>query len=98
MVTTTCISAIEKKGTEPMKNSDIYQGLRFRRPRPTVPRRLYPIGAALILFTLLWAFVPHGALYWLMLALLATLVWVASFGWRQALVVLVDVLHRLEQL
>ena len=75
-----------------------YRGLRFDRRPQTVPRRLIPIGAALAVFTLLWVSVPHDGLYWLLLTLVALLAWVGSYGWRQALTALHDLLHRLSNL
>jgi hypothetical protein len=74
-------------------NSD----LRFsRRPRP-LPHRAIAIGVGLGVFTLLWTLIPASTLYWLMLPLLAALVWAASYGWRQALAALITLLRQLEQ-
>ena len=81
-----------------MDRADVYEGLRFQRRRRAFPRRIIPVGLALALFALLWAFLPHNALFWTLLPLLAVLVWVASYGWRQALAALIDVLQRLERM
>ena len=76
---------------------EINPNLRFeRRPRP-LPHRAIAIGVGLVVFTLLWTLVPHSALYWLLLPLLAVLLWAASYGWRQALVALIALLRRLER-
>jgi hypothetical protein len=80
-----------------MNWTEVRSDLRFERRR-TVPQRLIAIGGILAIFTLLWVVVPHGVLYWLGLFLLALLAWVASYGWREWLVVMIDILHRLERL
>jgi hypothetical protein len=67
-----------------------------RRSRP-LPYRVIAIGVGLGIFTLLWILIPPGILYWLLLPLLAVLVWAASYSWRQALTALIALLHRLEQ-
>ncbi len=81
-----------------MNQSNEYQGLRFTRPRQLTLSKRIVIGGGLLVFTVLWWLVPHDALYWLLLAMFGILLWVASFGWRQALAALHDLLHRLEQL
>jgi len=80
-----------------MTNTDHYQNLRFEDLRPSLTRRLIVIGTVLGGFSLLWFFVPHNTVFWLMLLSLAILGWVASFGWRQALGSLHDFIHHLEQ-
>lgn len=77
--------------------SAMYQGLRFERHIGRVPRRLAVVGIALVSFTLLWWVVPANTLYWLLLSLIGLLAWMASYGWRQALAVVRDLLDRLEQ-
>lgn len=80
-----------------MKWAERNLNLRFDpQPRP-LPYRLIAIGVGLGIFTLLWFFIPPTALYWLLLPLLAALVWVASYGWRQALAAFHGQLHRLGQ-
>ena len=74
-----------------------YGGLRFERRSWPIHPRLIPIGLTLAVFTLLWWLVPASAMYWLILLLLAALVWMASYGWRQALAAIHDQLHRLEK-
>jgi len=80
-----------------MDKTDLYRGLRFDRQLSTVPRRLIPVGIALVLFTLLWLVIPPVALFWLLLLGLVVLVWMASYGWRQAVAALIALLRRLEQ-
>jgi len=80
-----------------MNWTEIKPDLRFeRRPRP-LPYRAIAVGVSLGIFTLLWMLIPPNALYWLLLPLLAVLVWVASYGWRQSLAVLITLLHQLER-
>lgn len=78
--------------------AEAFSGLRFERRRPRLPRRPVAICGGLCLFTLLWIIVPTRALYWLLLPLLAALVWMASYGWRSALSTLLELLHRLERM
>lgn len=80
-----------------MTDTDFFQNLRFENQRPSPARRLIFIGSVLGGFTLLWLFVSHGTMFWVLLLSLAALGWVASFGWRQALVNLHDFIHHLEQ-
>ena len=72
--------------------------LRFERRPRAVPYRLIAVGVALAVFTLLWFFVDHGSLFWLLLFLVAVLSWVASYGWRQSLVTLIRLLRYLQAL
>ncbi len=72
--------------------------LRFDRNTRKIPGKLFVILGTLIVFTLMWAFVPHNALYWLMLVFLAVSVWMATYGWRQALHILSIRLERLVQI
>ena len=76
-------------------DQDVYRGLRFERRVSTVPGRLIALVLSLALFSVLWVLVPQSALYWLLLPLVAVLTWVASYGWRRALVALHDLLHRI---
>ncbi len=75
-----------------------FQDLRFGRPRkPNIPKPMV-IGAGLLLFTFLWWVIPPAAMYWLLLPVLGILGWVASFGWRAAIVALHNLLDQLERL
>ena len=83
-----------------------YAGLRFERrrsrlrlPHVRVPARLVAMVIGLVAFIVLWQLVPPNLLFWVLLPLVGTLLWVASYGWRQVLRViraLVDWLERLE--
>jgi hypothetical protein len=72
--------------------------MRFNRRAGAIPRRLIFVGLTLVGFTLLWINLPQTVTYWIVLPLLAALLWVASYGWRAALAVFVEFLHRLEEL
>lgn len=80
-----------------MKQTNDYRGLRFERPTHLTRNRLAAVVLVSGLFTVLWAVVPHSALYWLLLPTLAILAWMASYGWRQALAAIHQLLHRLEE-
>ena len=81
-----------------MHDPNTYHGLRFARSQGLAISKRWAIPASLLLFTLAWWLIPHVTLYWLLLAMFGILLWVASFGWRQALAALHDLLHRIEQL
>ena len=78
-----------------MYQDDPYRTLRFDRRSLAIPRRLVPVGVVLAGFTFLWLLIPGSALYWLLLPLVGLLAWVGSYGWRQALTALHDLLHHL---
>ena len=80
-----------------MNWTEIKPNLRFERRPHLLPYRVIATGAGIGLFTLLWVLIPPAALYWLVLPLLAVLVWMASYGWRQALAALIALLNKLEQ-
>ena len=77
--------------------TEIPPDLRFERQPHSLSRRAIAIGVVLSVFTLMWILIPPSALYWLLLPLLAVLVWAASYGWRQSLAALIALLQRLEQ-
>ena len=81
-----------------MDVEEIYRVIQFDRPRRTVPRRLIPIGIGLVIFTLLWVFVPPRALYWLLLPLVTVLLWMASYSWRRVLTAIHKLIHRVDQM
>ena len=80
------------------RNHTPFESLRFERPRRLNIPKWAVVGAGLLLFTLLWWLVPPTAMFWLLLPALGILGWVASFGWRAALVTLHGLLDRLERL
>ena len=84
-----------------MNRVDPFRDLRFAaRPRifGRIPRRIGTLGLALAAFSLLWVILPPSAFFWLMLPVVAVLVWAASYGWQQTLSVLIEALQHLEQM
>jgi len=81
-----------------MHSSQARTQFRFDRGRRPVPGRLIAVGVAVAVFSALWFLVPHDTLFWLLLPLLAVLMWAVTYGWRQAVAALHAQLHRLEQL
>jgi hypothetical protein len=79
-----------------MTTSNPFQNLRFARAS-RIPARPIFIAVSLLLFALLWWLVPPAVLFWLLLMLLAVVLWVASYGWRDANRALQALLRRLEQ-
>lgn len=84
-----------------MDGKEFYSNLRFHRPAPrfaisslTARRVIMVVGTA-FLFGLLWAVVPNAILFWLLVPMVAGLVWVSGYGWRQALAAVHEALHRL---
>ena len=80
-----------------MEENTVYRNLRFERRSWTIPRRSIPVILAVTLFILLRILIPVNALLWLLGFLVGILVWIATYGWRQALACLIGFLHRLEQ-
>jgi hypothetical protein len=76
---------------------DAYKRLSIAPKPVTAPRRRIVVGSAAIIFVVFWMVVPHDVLFWLLLALVTGLIWVASYGWRGALSVLHEVIHWLEE-
>ena len=74
-----------------MNHSDRFSNIRFNRPR--IPRKLIPVIIAAILFILIWRLINPSTVFWIGLIMTSILVWVASFGWRKALMVFTDFLH-----
>jgi len=79
-----------------MDNHNPFHHLRFERPM-RLPIKPLVIGGALAAFTTAWWLMPHEVLFWLLLPTFAAMLWVASFGWRDAIRALQALLHRLEQ-
>jgi hypothetical protein len=79
-------------------NQTDFSNLKFDRRTRTIPRRWVFMIATFILFNLLWRWSTSTARYWIFLPVVMVLAWVASYGWRQALGVIHDLLHKLEQL
>ena len=78
-----------------MNRSGPFSNLHFDVRPQAISSRVLAVGAAFLVFTVLWLIVPHGALYWLLLPLVLGLTWAASYGWRPALFLLVRYLDSL---
>lgn len=78
-------------------NSNPFQGFRFARGRSRFPQRLIPLAVAAVVFTGIWWLLPSGVAFWLLLPIVITLTWAASYQWRQAVAALITLLHRLEE-
>ena len=76
-----------------MNNPDLFGNLNFRLRTRRVPARLWTLGAAFVIFSLLWLIVPQSGLYWLLLPVVLSLTWAASYGWRPAVAALIQLLH-----
>ena len=83
---------------EQRETSTSFRGLNFAPRRRGTFRRPLAIIISLIVFTVMWRYIPHNVLYWLMLPIIAVLVWCASYAWRTALNTLISFLRRLEQM
>lgn len=76
----------------------VNSNIRLDRDRRPTYRRLALVGVSLLIFAVLWRFVSHETLFWLMLPVLSVLLWVASHGWRFALLAADAVIHRLMEI
>ena len=81
-----------------MNWSNSNPNLDFNQPSRSIPRILIVIVITLVVFTLLWIYIPHEFLYWILMLFLTAVMWVANYGWRRALSILINLLHRLEQM
>ena len=81
-----------------MNKSNAYHGLNFNLRRRRIPSRIITVAATMVIFTLIWWVIPHSTLFWLLLPILAGLSWMASYGWRQGISILVRFLQNLERM
>lgn len=81
-----------------MNQSEVYRNLRFERRPSTSLRRLLTVLLFIVIFTLLWKYVPHTTLYWILIPILGILGWLSTYSWRQALSSAITFLHRIERL
>ena len=81
-----------------MNNSNAYKGLNFRSKRRSISPRIVTVAATLIIFSLIWWFVPHTTLFWILLPVIAALSWMASYGWRKGISILVKFFQILERM
>lgn len=74
-----------------MNQADRFSNINFNRPR--VPSRFIPVFIAGVIFILIWRLVNPNTVFWIGLMMTIILVWIASYGWRTALMALIDFLH-----
>lgn len=75
-----------------------FSGLNFERQPRRLSHRTVTIGISILLYLLGWRLIPTAALFWFGLLGVTALGWVASFGWREAVAVLIRWLERVERL
>ncbi len=80
-----------------MNEIPTYRNIRFGRPRWSPSRRLIAVLLIVIVFCLSWIFIPHTTLVWLLAPCIASVGWMATYGWRQALSNCIEFLSQLEQ-
>jgi len=80
-----------------MNSENPFSHLRFEAPRFRLLPRWMVILAILIIYSILWAILPTGVIFGVSLIVITILIWISSFGWRQAVSMLIDLLSRLEQ-
>ena len=76
-----------------MREKKPYQDLRFDRRAGSLSKRTISLIAVPAGFTIMWLFLPPGAVYWLVLLLVSALTWISSFGWQEALVSFINFLQ-----
>ncbi|MGD8457502.1 MAG: hypothetical protein PVF83_14060 [Anaerolineales bacterium] len=81
-----------------MNNFQHFNNLNFDRTINRIPRRLIPTIGIPIGFSILWHFASPSTTFWFLFFSLAILSWAASYGWRQALTSLIDMLQQVAQL
>ena len=81
-----------------MSWSKSYKGLDFERHSPAISRRLITVGVVLIAYLLAWRLMSSAVLFWFGTLAIAVLAWMASYGWREAITILIRWLQRLERL
>ena len=81
-----------------MDKSDRFRNLRFERQPWYQNQRLITVVTVMVVFSLAWWIIPLNFLFFIILGPLGLILWAASYGWRQVLVILLDFLRRLENI
>lgn len=81
-----------------MKENRPYQDLRFDRRVGSFSKRTISLIAVPVGFTIMWLFLPPGAVYWLVLLLVTALTWISSFGWEEALATFINFLQHQQRI
>lgn len=79
-------------------NQTDFSNLNFDRPKRRIPPRLVWMVALLAGFSLAQVILPDNLHFVIALVVIALLGWAASYGWRQALDILVFWLSKLKRL
>jgi hypothetical protein len=77
-----------------MQENEPYQGLKFDQRVGSLSKRTISLIAVPLGFTIMWFFLPNGAIYWLVLIMVIVLTWISSFGWKKALATFIRFLER----
>ena len=80
-----------------MNSESPFSHLKFETPRFRLLPRWMVMIASLVIYSILWAILPTGIIFGVSLIVITILIWISSFGWRQAVSMLIDLLSRLEQ-
>jgi hypothetical protein len=80
-----------------MDKNNTFRKLRFERQQWFLNPHLLAVVISLVLFSLAWLIIPLNFLFFLLLLPIITVIWAASYGWRQVLSIILDGLHRLER-
>ena len=70
----------------------------FRFERFRLPMKFIAVLANVIIMVILWWLLNPNIYFWLSLIIVGILVWTSSYGWRQALITLINFLNRLMKL
>lgn len=81
-----------------MQENKAYQNIKFDRRVGSLSKRTISLIAAPVGFTIIWFFLPTGAVYWLVLLLVTVLTWISSFGWEKALAAFIRFLQRQQRI
>jgi hypothetical protein len=76
-----------------MQENKPYQNIKFDRRVGSLSKRTISLIAVPAVFTIMWFFLPSGAVYWLVLLLVSALTWISSFGWEKALATFINFLQ-----
>lgn len=76
-----------------MQDNKPYHEIKFDRRVGGLSKRTISLIAVPAGFTIMWLFLPSGAVYWLVLLLVTALTWISSFGWEEALATFISFLQ-----
>ncbi len=78
-----------------MQQNTPFNKLNFERQPRRIPGRIVVTVITLVGFSIFWRVVPSQLMYWFLFLVLGILTWFASFGWRQAVVTVINFLNSL---